>query len=67
MMGSKGYSGNNAVFALYRGDDFLCMGTAAELAKQRGVKPSTIAWMASPAWKRRCKNFERATVAVKVS
>jgi len=40
-------------YALYRGDEFVAVGTARELARKRGVKPSTIRFMASPAYRRR--------------
>lgn len=42
-----------ALYALYKGDDLLDVGTAREIAERRGVKPSTIQFMATPAHKRR--------------
>lgn len=43
------------LFALYRGDEFVDVGTARELAERQGVKPSTISFMASPAYRKRAK------------
>lgn len=37
------------VFALYRGDEFVDLGTKKELAKRMGVSVSTITFLASPA------------------
>lgn len=46
------------VYALYRGDELLGVGTANELADARGVKPRTIQWLASPtARKQGCKTM----------
>lgn len=35
-------------YALYRGDEFVDVGTVQELAERHGVKPSTIRIMATP-------------------
>lgn len=40
-------------YALYRGDEFVDLGTADELASRRGCKASSIKFMASPAYHRR--------------
>lgn len=40
-------------YALYKGDEFLAIGTVEELAKMRGVKPQTILFMASKSHKKR--------------
>lgn len=42
-----------ALYALYKGDDLLDVGTAHEIAERRGCKPSTIEWLATPSSKRR--------------
>lgn len=43
----------NGMFALYRGDEFVDVGTADELAERHGIKPSSIAFMATPSYHRR--------------
>lgn len=55
-------------YAIYRGDEFVFMGTADECAEEFNVKPQTIKWMTTPAAKRRYekhKNYNGIT-AVKV-
>jgi hypothetical protein len=40
-------------YALYRGDEFIDLGTIKELAARRGVSPSTIKYMTMPVHHRR--------------
>lgn len=40
-------------YAIYRGDEFIGVGTAEELAKIHGVKPETIQWLASSSARKR--------------
>lgn len=52
-----------AVFALYRGDRFIDLGTAKELEERTGIKPSTI--------RRACKAFKirdikRGLIAIRI-
>lgn len=51
-MGRKRGRGR-ARYALWKGERLVGIGTADQLAAQRGVKPDTIRWLASPACKRR--------------
>lgn len=37
-------------YAVYKGDEFLCLGTARECAAYLGVKISTIRYLLSPAY-----------------
>lgn len=43
----------NAIYAVYKGDDFYCMGTQKECADALNVKPEFIHWMTTPTGKRR--------------
>ena len=52
------------IYGLYKGDKFLDVGTAEELANKFGVKKATIQYYASPANKRRNKH-DNSIVAVK--
>lgn len=57
-------------YAVYKGDDLLCIGTAIECAQQLKVKPATIQWMATPAGKKRSasrKNPHKCTTAEKLT
>lgn len=51
-----------SLYALYRGDEFLDVGTKRELAARHHVKPSTIAYMATGAHRRRCAGHEDTRV-----
>ncbi len=55
------------VYAIYKGDKFIDMGTKKELAKILNVKPETIGFLASPSQLKRLKNIElKGMVAVRV-
>lgn len=43
------------LYALYKGDDFIDIGTSKELAKKIGVSMNTIWFYASEKWKERSK------------
>lgn len=51
------------VYALYQGDDLLSVGTAREIAEERGVKRNTITFLGSPSYKQRLKPDSKALVA----
>lgn len=42
-----------AIFAIYKGDKFVDLGTKKELAIRRGCKPEWIKHLATPAYKRK--------------
>lgn len=44
------------LYALYKGDEFLDIGTKYELAEMLGVKPETITFYASPTYQKRTKD-----------
>lgn len=52
-------------YAVYRGDDFIDIGTADELAKEFGVTAKTVKWWAKPSNIRRDKG--NRIVAVKLT
>lgn len=53
-------------YALYRGDEFVDVGTADELAERMGVKAETVLFYASPSWRRRSASYRNPTVAVRL-
>lgn len=57
---------NEAEYALYHGDEFIAIGTAAELAMKQGVAPETIKFYATPAYAARDKGQNRF-IAVRIS
>lgn len=38
-----------SLFALYRGDEFIDVGTARELSEKHSISTQSIYWMATPA------------------
>jgi len=57
---------NKTIYALYRGDEFIDLGTADELAKKRGVSKNTIQFLASPIYKKRHNNSDKVIFAYKI-
>lgn len=53
----------NRIFAIYKGDKFIDVGTSEELAKRLNMKENSIRWLASPENKRRDKCGNR-TIAI---
>lgn len=56
----------DAVYAVYKGDTMVAMGTAQECAEKLGVRPGYVYWMTTPAGKRRLasrKHPDKATTA----
>ena len=43
------------VYAIYKGDEFIDLGTRKELAERLGVKVSTIDYLLTPAYRRKFK------------
>ena len=41
------------VYAVYKGDEFITVGTALECARELGVKEETIRYKSMPSYKRR--------------
>lgn len=53
-------------FAVYRGDDFITLGTANECAKQLGVTAQSIKFYASPTYKNRNKDGGNSLVVIRL-
>lgn len=56
-------------YALYKGDEFLCVGSLLEVANYHGVKPTTISYLASKAYLRKLekrKNHDSALIAIRL-
>ena len=45
-------------YAIYKGDKFIDIGTAKELAEKRNVKPETIEFYASPSYLKRLEKVK---------
>lgn len=60
---------HNNEFAVYKGDEFIVMGTKEECADFLEVKPEYVSWLTTPAAKRRLekmKNPEKAITAIRI-
>jgi len=54
-------------YALYKGDEFLDLGTATELSERHHVDPNSIKWYSTPVHHRRCEGHENRLLAIKVT
>ena len=48
------------IYAVYKGEEFLCEGTAKECAKHLGVSSSTICFWNSNAYKKRIRSLRKS-------
>lgn len=55
----------NKIYAVYRGDQFLFVGTAQECARYFGVKLETVFFWSTPANKKRATGFKQCGKEVK--
>lgn len=53
-------------YALYKGDKFIDLGTAAELSKRTGLSESTIYFYLSPAYLRRIKKKDKCYIVIRI-
>lgn len=44
------------IWALYKGEEMLSVGTVKEIARDTGKKPNTLLFMTTPAYKKRAEN-----------
>lgn len=54
------------IYAAYKGDVFIDLGTKEELAKRLGCKPKSITFMTTPTYKKRIKGKENRLMVIKV-
>lgn len=57
---------DGSLYAVYRGDELLAFGTAAECARLLGVRERTVRWLACPFAHRRAAENLRYMVAERV-
>ena len=53
-------------YALYKGDEFIDLGTIQEIAKREGVKPKTILYYKTPAYKKKFRDDTNRKVLIKI-
>lgn len=54
------------IYALYKGDKWLCEGTVEELSKKRGVLKSTILYYGTASYQKRSVNGKNRLALVRV-
>ena len=55
------------IYAVYRGDKFIDLGTAYQLAHKLNVSPETIKFYTTPTYKKRMKNsYEKRIIVIKI-
>jgi hypothetical protein len=51
-------------YAVYKGDEFICLGTAEECAKRLKVKPDTVRYYSKPAYFRKLEKRGKSKSAL---
>lgn len=54
------------VYALYKGDRFIDLGTTKELSERTGISPTTLRWYTSPANMKRRGEASDARIVIKI-
>ena len=49
-------------YAIYKGDEFVAVGTASEIAEQLGIKPDTVRWWSYPSAQKRNRGNARTAI-----
>ncbi|MFY0760213.1 hypothetical protein AB1K32_15185 [Metabacillus dongyingensis] len=54
--------------AVYKGDEFICLGTARECAEYMGIKVDSVRFYLSPVYKRRieARDAKNAIIVIKI-
>lgn len=52
------------IYALYKGDKYVCDGTLGELSKVTGLKPETLYFYSMPTYRRRIESYHKETTAL---
>jgi hypothetical protein len=56
-------------YAVYKGDEFICVGTVKECAERLGIKPDTVYYYTSPKYKKimeKGKNPQNYIIVIKL-
>ena len=54
------------IYAVYKGDEFIDLGTKKQLAKTLNCKPKSIGFMTISCYKKRIKNKENRLIVIKI-
>lgn len=54
------------IYAVYKGDELVAVGTSYKLAGLLGVRPATVKWWASPTCRKRAEGRPGSRYAIRV-
>lgn len=57
---------NKGIYAMYKGDEFLCIGTVDEIARKRNIKPSTVSYYATASYEKRVEKYKSPIIVIKI-
>ena len=58
--------GNRYEYAMYRGDQFLAIGTKEELCKFKGINENSFSFLQSPVYRQRIKNYDKTIFIIRI-
>ena len=58
--------GNRYEYAMYRGDQFLAIGTKEELCKFKGINENSFSFLQSPVYRKRTKNYDKTIFIIRI-
>ena len=58
--------GNRYEYAMYRGDQFLAIGTKEELCKFKGINENSFSFLQSPVYRKRIKNYDKTIFIIRI-
>lgn len=54
------------IYAVYKGDEFIDLGTKKELAKKLNIKPGSIHFYSTPTYRKRIKDETNSLIVIKI-
>ena len=54
------------VYAIYKGDKFIDLGTKKELAEKLKIKPKSICYYISPSYQKRSKVYNKRLIVIEI-
>ena len=58
--------GNRYEYAMYRGDQFLAIGTKEELCKFKGIDINTFSFLQSPSYRKRIQHYDKTIFIIRI-
>lgn len=54
------------IYAVYKGDEFIDLGTKKELAKKLNLKPSSVHFLSTPTYRKRIKDISNSLIVIRI-